>query len=76
MIIDLILGRQDGIPYNPRAFYTSVSEYESLFDTEYPISIALDTGTNSDVIQSLTNYINANDYNPDIIDYIKSVSWV
>lgn len=76
MIIDLLLDRQDGIPYSPRVFYTSVSEYESLFDTGYTISTALDSGTNSDVIQSLTNYINANDYNPDIIDYIKSVSWV
>jgi len=74
MIIDLILDRKDGIPYNPYTFYTRITEYES--GTQYPISTALDSWENPDIIRELSNYIKQNDYSLDIIPYIESVSWI
>ena len=76
MIIDLILDRKDGENYNAKNAYNYITEQESLFDSNYPISRAFDMGTNQDVQKALCKYITSGDYNPEIIEYINSVKWV
>ena len=75
MIIDLILDRKDGYPYNVRDFFYYVSAYETK-DGLFPISRALDSGTEEDVKRELCNYILENGYNKTICNYINSVSWL
>lgn len=76
MIVDLILNRKDGEPYNAKDTYNYITEHESLFNKEYPISRAFDMGTNEDVQNALSKYITDGGYNPKIIEYIKSVDWI
>lgn len=76
MIVDLILDRKDGVLYNAKEAYHYITEYESLFNKDYPISRAFDMGTNEDVQNALSKYITDQGYNPKIIEYIKSVDWV
>ncbi len=75
MIIDLILDRKDGIPYNPYDFYTSVMKYEEDIAPTYPISTALDSGTEEEVKKAICHYIIDYDYPPAICDYINSKQW-
>ena len=75
MIIDLILARADGTPYNAHDFYTAVSGYDEVFpEIVEPITRALDCGAETDVKQKLCDY--ARDYTPAICDYIQSVQWL
>ena len=77
MIIDLILDREEGCEYDPKEFYTRVKEYEDDFDGIEPeISRALDSGTEKDVKKALCDYVRYCGYNPDICNYINSVSWL
>lgn len=76
MIVDLILDRKDGVPYNAKETYHYITECESLFNKDYPISRAFDMGTNEDVQKALSKYITDEGYNSKIIEYIKSVDWV
>ena len=76
MIIDLILDRKDGIPYNPKKFYNEILEYEQNFFPGFPISGALDYGENEDVKRELKKYIIEQEYNPQINDFIDSVDWI
>ncbi len=77
MIIDLILNRKDGIKYSPKAFYNYLMGYYKAFPgLVEPIADALDSGTNKDVQNALCDYINKEDYNADLCNYIKSVQWV
>jgi hypothetical protein len=76
MIVDLILNRKDGEPYNAKDTYIYITEHESIFNKEYPISRAFDGGTNKDVQNALSQYITDGGYNSKIIDYIRSVDWV
>lgn len=77
MIIDLILDRKDGSPYNAREFYWDVLQYESIFDFDcYGISRAMDYGTNKDVQNALCKYIREQQYNPNICDYVKTQDWL
>jgi len=76
MIIDLILNRKEGEPYVARDAYVYITEHESLFNKEYPISRAFDAGSNKDVQNALSKYILDGGYNPEIIKYVKSVEWV
>ena len=71
MIIDLILDRKDGKPYDAREFYTQSSHYMEWNE----ICDALDDWENHDVQSALCDYIKSNEYNPDICDYINSVEW-
>jgi hypothetical protein len=73
MIIDLILDRKDGVKYNPRAFYSDCMGYGRV---GYGITRALDNGTEQHVKQALCKYIDDNDYNLTIKDYINSVEWL
>ena len=81
MIIDLILDRRDneqsigGDTYDAHAFYREVMEYESIFDMTRDISEALDYGTENDVRKALCSYIDREQYNPSIKDYINSKNW-
>jgi hypothetical protein len=71
MVVDCILDRKDGSPYNPREFYQDMLAYEA-----NDISRAMDEGTEEDVKKALCDYIKFNDYNPAICDYINSVNWL
>jgi len=73
MIIDLILDRKDGLKYSPSKFYRDICNYGAI---GFEISNALDNGTNDDIKKSLCNYIDKNDYNPDIKNYINSQTWL
>ena len=78
MIIDLILDRKDGVPYSAHDFYIACRGYEELQVGTHgeDISIAMDYGDNRDVQRVLCQYIDRNEYNPAIKDYIRSQTWV
>lgn len=76
MIIDLILDRQGGIPYDAKEFYNDVIEYENVFDFKPTISRAMDIGTEKDVKKALCDYVISQGYNKNICKYINSVNWV
>lgn len=77
MIIDLILDRKDGVPYDANEFYNRIREYESEWDGMHDeISYAMDYGDDDDVRMALCDYIRRNQYNPEIEDYIDSVEWI
>lgn len=78
MIIDLILDRKDGYPYNAHEFYNDIRDYERLGVGTHgeDISIAMDYGDNRDVQRVLCQYIDRNKYNSSIKDYIRSQEWV
>lgn len=80
MIIDEILDAKEG-HYDVRYFYNYVTNEESLrslhFDEDnYPISRALDGGTNADVQRELCAYIDREGYNQDIKLFINQFTWV
>ena len=75
MIIDEILDAKDG-DYNARYFYNYVSQDEELNGTGFPISRALDGGTNADVQRELCAYIDREGYNQDIKLFINQFTWV
>lgn len=75
MIIDLILDRKDGLPYNPKEFYNNVSKYsEDLAD--YNIPDMLDNGTEAQVKKALCQYIIEYGYSDKICDFINNVNWI
>ena len=59
--------------YNARGFYHRVMGYGAIGDA---ITAAMDYGTEEDVKRALCDYIDRNDYNPDIKNYINSVAWL
>lgn len=75
MIIDNILDAKDGI-YNAKEFYEYAQQSESMFFPEYPISKAMDGGTNRDVQREICKYIDENGYNPEIKTFVNSFTWV
>lgn len=77
MIIDLILDRRAGDDYNPRDFYFSVMQYGEIWpDIAFPITKAMDEGTEEEVKKELCRYVREQGYNPKICRYINSVSWL
>lgn len=82
MIIDLILDRKDheeatgNDMYNPYAFYREVMSYESIFEMDRDISSALDYGTEDEVRNALCKYIDDQQYNPEIKNYVNSKKWL
>lgn len=77
MIIDLILDRKDGQQYNANEFYNDVMQYaETWPETANPITRAMDEGDENDVRRQLCAYIDEQQYNPEIKDYINSVQWL
>lgn len=76
MIIDLILDRRDGVPYDPYVFYNEMMDYYAVFpDLAAPIVRALDWGTEKDVKKAICGYIMDQGYNPDICAYVNAVKW-
>lgn len=81
MIIDLILDRKDGDPYDPKSFYNECVEYSAIFRCNGvgiadDITSAMDFGTEKDVRKALCDYIIKNEYNPEITKYINSKKWL
>ncbi len=82
MIIDLILDRKYNEEttgydaYDPYEFYREVMSYESIFELPRDISSALDYGTEDDVRNALCKYIDDQQYNPNIKDYVNSKTWL
>ncbi len=69
--------------YNAAGFYWRVHDYYSVHihaigpdQIMEDILKALDSGEEPDVKEALCKYIDANDYNPEIKDYIQSVDWL
>lgn len=73
MVIDLILDRKDGKKYCAREFYFDCLQAGEVADE---ITRAMDYGTESDVKKALCNYIDEQEYNEKIKDYIKSKQWL
>lgn len=79
MIVDLILDRKDneqfdGVDtYKAHDFYISCMGYGSIADK---ITRAMDYGTEEDVRKALCRYIDDNEYNEKIKDYINSHDWL
>jgi len=83
MIIDLILDRKyddnNGYKnsYNAREFYHRVLDYYDIAPENVDdITSAMDSGTEEDVRTALKNYIDDQEYNATIKDYIDSVDWL
>ena len=77
MIIDIILDRKDGEPYDAKKFYLDIMGYADIWpDLANPITRAMDGGTNEDVRKALCDYIVSQGYNPSICDYVNSVEWI
>ena len=77
MIIDLILDRKDGGKYNPKDFYQSTQKYNITFHgIGNEILNAMDDGTEEEMQKALCNYIDKQNYNPDIKNYINSQNWL
>lgn len=78
MIIDNILDRRDGRHYSAHDFYIEVRKYERLGVGTHgeDISLSMDYGDNRDVQRVLCQYIDRNEHNPSIKDYIRSQEWV
>lgn len=77
MIIDIILDRKDGEPYDAKKFYLDIMGYSETWpDLADPITRAMDGGTNEDVRKALCDYIVSQGYNPFICDYVNSVEWI
>lgn len=73
MIIDAILGRKDNLHYDAKTFYNTCLMYG---DTGANITRAMDGGIEADVKDALKQYIQDNEYNPLLIDYIDRVNWL
>ena len=75
MIIDEVLNRKDGQPYEPKALYDYVTRCLDVDGAEQ-IATALDSGENRDVQNALCYYIDAHEYRPALKQYIQSVQWI
>lgn len=73
MIVDLILDRKDGVEYHAPDFYRNCVCYG---DVGEEITRAMDLGTEEDVKKALCQYIDDQEYNPEIKKYIMSVEWL
>ena len=62
--------------YDPYEFYREVMSYESIFELPRDISSALDYGTEDDVRNALCKYIDDQQYNPNIKNYVNSKTWL
>ena len=82
MIIDLILDRKDNDmvfteygnkPYTAEGFYRQLVDYGEI---GFGIQRAFDGGTEQDIKRELCRYIDEQEYNPEIKNYINSVTWL
>lgn len=75
MIIDAILDRRGGVPYNVDSFIQYCSEEIKMFEMNYKFPTAIIEGDNKFAREELCRYINEQDYNPDIKKYINAMDW-
>ena len=76
MIVDLILERREGEPYDAEDFYDYVIEAETLFDLPRDISRAMDSGDDEAVKAALCEYLRANGYNEKLCEYVRGQKWL
>ena len=70
MVIDLILDRKEGFSDLNAEYLEDMKRYE--FDY---INAAIDTNDDDTIKAALSRYIEENEYNPEIKNYINSVNW-
>ena len=76
MIIDLILDRRAGDKFDPVDFALQVYDYKEIFPEQArPILEAISSKCEQRVKHALCGYVLGNGYNPEICDFINSVSW-
>ena len=76
MIIDLILDRRAGVPFDSVDFAFQVNDYKEIFpELARPILEALSSRCEQRVKHAICAYVLDNGYNPEICDFINSVSW-
>ena len=75
MIIDAILDRRACPEYYGEREIEYILEEADIFGFN-EITRAFATGNNRNVQNALCNYIDNNEYNPEIKDFVKSVNWV
>lgn len=73
MIIDRILDRKDSLEYDAKSFYLECLSYGKAGEN---ITRAMDFGTEDDVKAALCKYIQDNEYNYLLVDYINSLEWL
>jgi hypothetical protein len=77
MLIDTILDRRDGGGFDPVLFAFDVNDYAGIFpDLCGPVLAALSSRDEMSVKRALCGYVLAAGYDPEICDYINSVSWL
>lgn len=76
MIIDLILDRENGLPYSPDKFYNEVKSYEGVFgEISTDITTAMKR-SEYDTKRALCNYIITQGYALNILRFILAVEWL
>ena len=76
MVIDMILDRMDGAKYSPIDFYRYALAESDIFDVFDGLTKAMVSCSEEDVKRELKKYIIEQGYNPEICNYIDSVSWL
>ena len=77
MIGDLICDRKAGQKYSAREFYFAVMNYRDLWpEWTDNIARAMDEGEEEDVKRELCRYIDEAGWNPQVKDYVNSVTWL
>lgn len=82
MIIDIILNRQDANNENPpwecygKMGLRDIYSYAKYFNKMDYLVKAIDDGDEEKVKEALCRYIDENEYNPAIKEYIKSKKWL
>lgn len=76
MVIDMILDRMDGAKYSPFDFYRYALAESDIFDVFDGLTKAMVSCSEEDVKRELKKYIIEQGYNPEICNYIDSVSWL
>ena len=75
MVIDVILDRRGGSPYDPKSFYYYCMGYASPLSLN--IAEAMDGGEEEDVKKAIHVYLKEADYDfPEFHEYVDSVDWL
>ena len=73
MIIDTILDRKAGVPYT-QSNVNYIKSSARFFDFAYIVE-AFTSRENETIQEALCRYIDEQDYNPTIKDYVREVDW-
>lgn len=75
MVIDVILDRQGGSPYDSKSFCAYCIAYDS--ELTLNIADAMDEGEEEDVKKAIHKYLKEADYDfPEFHEYVDSVNWL